>query len=267
MAPAMHTSEMSLTPGPDETLDPLVGTWDVFQLRRGHRGSTDDRLTSWRAVEARPKAERYLDLGAGVGTVGLTALWHLPEAHLTAVEAQDVSHELFKRTVAHNGLQERVTAVLGDIRDPALFPEGTQFDLITGSPPYIPVGHGTMSPHSQKAHCRIEIRGGLEVYCEAARRWMAPDGRFAFVMLAQDERSERFPEEAGLKIVERTDITFRANQGRFICVCVCAHAEVDVPRVHRTLHVRGEDGQWTDAYTRVVHGLRDFPPERRPDRG
>jgi tRNA1(Val) A37 N6-methylase TrmN6 len=257
-----------LETGPDdESLDPLVGTWDVLQLRRGHRGSTDDRLTAWRALAARPDARRYLDLGAGVGTVGLTALWHLPEAHLTAVEAQQVSHELFVRTVAHNHLEERVRAVHGDIRDPALFADDTRFDLVTGSPPYTPVGHGTMSPHSQKAHCRMEIRGGLEVYCEAARRWMAPDGRFVFVMLANDERTERFPIEAGLRVVERTDVTFRDEQGAFIAVCVCAHAEVPealAPRVDRTLTVRGADNAWTDAYTKVMHGLRDFPPERRP---
>lgn len=254
-----------LTTGPeDETLDPLVGNWDVLQLRKGHRGSTDDRLTSWRALAVRPEATRYLDLGAGVGTVGLTTLWHLPKAHLTAVEAQEVSHELFKRTVAHNQLTDRVEAIKGDIRDPHLFPAGTTFELITGSPPYTPVGSGTMSPHSQKAHCRMEIRGGLEVYCEAARRWMDPDGRFIFVMLAGDERTERFPVEAGLRVVERTNVTFRDEQGAFIAVCVCAHAEVDVPRVDRTLTVRGADNEWTSEYTAVVHGLRDFPPERRP---
>ncbi len=251
----------------DETLDPLVGTWDVLQLARGHRGSTDDRLTAWRAVAARPDARSYLDLGAGVGTVGLTALWHLPDAHLTAIEAQEISHDLFVRTIAHNGLAGRVRAVLGDIRDSSILEEGCQYELITGSPPYIPVGHGTVSPHPQKAHCRIEMRGGLEVYCEAAKRWLAPGGRFVYVMLAADERTERFPVEAGLQIVERTDVTFRDDQGRFIAVVVCGHAEESgVERVDRHLQVRGPDGRWTPEYTRVVHGLRDFPPERRPQR-
>lgn len=250
----------------DETLDPLVGTWDVFQLARGHRGSTDDRLTAWRAVAARPHARSLLDLGSGVGTVGLTALWHLGDAHLTALEAQEASHALFRRTVEHNGLGSRVTSVLGDLRDPGALGPDAQFELVTGSPPYIPVGHGTMSPHSQKAHCRIEIRGGLEGYCAAARRWMAPGGRFAYVMLANDERTERFPVEAGLQIVERTDIAFRSSQGAFIAVCVCAHGEEDAgPRVERTLTVRDGSGEWTPEYTSVVHGLRDFPPERRPE--
>ena len=250
-----------------ETLDPLVGTWDVLQLARGHRGSTDDRLTAWRAVACRPDATSYLDLGAGVGTVGLTALWHLPSAHLTAIEAQDISHRLFVRTVAHNGLQDRVRAVHGDIRAADTLEAGARYELITGSPPYIPVGHGTVSPHPQKAHCRIEIRGGLEVYCAAAKRWLAPGGRFVYVMLAADDRTERFPVEAGLQVVERTDVTFREDQGRFIAVVVCAHAEeAGIRRVDRTLQVRGPDGEWTPEYTDVVHGLRDFPPERRPTR-
>lgn len=253
--------------GPDETLDPLVGHWDVIQLAKGHRGSTDDRLTAWRAIETMPKAKKYLDLGAGVGTVGLTALWHLPDAHLTAVEAQEVSHALFRRTVTHNGLDVRVHAIHADIRDPELFEPGTKFELLTGSPPYQPPGHGIISPHSQKAHCRVELRGGLEVYCEAARRWMAPGGRFVFVMLAADERTERFPIEAGLRVVERFDVTFRSDQGPFVAVCVCAHQEEDVPRVDHQLTVRGEDGEWTSAYTDVMFGLRDFPPERRPSRG
>ncbi|MEZ4321080.1 MAG: methyltransferase [Myxococcota bacterium] len=249
---------------PDETLDPLVGNWDVVQLARGHRGSTDDRLTAWRAISVRPEATDLLDLGAGVGTVGLTALWHLPNASLVAIEAQEVSHRLFRRTVEHNGLQHRVQAIHGDIRDPSVLPEGRRFGLVTGSPPYTPVGSGTISPHPQKAHCRMEIRGGLEVYCEAARRWMAPGGRFVFVMLANDERTERFPVEAGLAIVERTDVTFREEQGPFIAVVVCAHAEEAVPRVTHQLTVRGPDNEWTEPYTRVMHGLRDFPPERRP---
>lgn len=251
-----------MTLGPDETLDPLVGHWDVLQLAKGHRGSTDDRLTAWRAVAHRPEARSYLDLGAGVGTVGLTALWHLPQAHLTALEAQEVSHELFKRTVEHNGLGDRVRAILGDMRDPSVL-DGS-FELITGSPPYMPIGSGLLSPHSQKAHCRSELRGGLEVYCAAARRLLAPGGRFAYVMLAQDARTARFPEEHGLRIVEWTEVTFRHDQGPFIAVVVCARDEDPGERVDRTLTVRGPDGRWTDAYTQVVFDLRDFPPERRP---
>src|SRR5215510_13753048 len=97
----------------DLTLDTLAGDWRIFQLRSGHRFSADDLLTAWAAVRAKPAAlacVRLLDLGAGVGSVGLLALWKLsPTGHLTMVVVQAVSHALACRTVAYNCLTERVT--------------------------------------------------------------------------------------------------------------------------------------------------------------
>jgi tRNA1Val (adenine37-N6)-methyltransferase len=88
----------------DITLDILAGRWRIFQLCRGHRFSTDDLLTAWTAVRARPEARRLLDLGAGLGSVGLLALWKLPtDGHLTMVEVQEVSHALARRLVIDGG--------------------------------------------------------------------------------------------------------------------------------------------------------------------
>ena len=100
----------------ETTIDRLVGDWRIVQLRTGHRFSTDDFLTAWLAVDAHPKALRLLDLGAGIGSVGLMTLYHLShEAHLTMVEAQEVSHALAMETVRLNALSN-VTAILGDLR-------------------------------------------------------------------------------------------------------------------------------------------------------
>ena len=41
---------------PDEiTLDKLIGTWKIFQLKRGHRFSVDDQMTAVLAAELAPK--------------------------------------------------------------------------------------------------------------------------------------------------------------------------------------------------------------------
>jgi tRNA1(Val) A37 N6-methylase TrmN6 len=62
-------------PGADAvSRDSLAGGWRIYQLRRGHRFSADDLLTAWAAVEARPEARTLLDLGAGIGSVGLVSL-------------------------------------------------------------------------------------------------------------------------------------------------------------------------------------------------
>ena len=82
------------------TLDLLAGDWRIFQLHDGHRFSTDDLLTAWTAARAQPTARRLLDLGAGIGSVGLLILWRLAnDAHLSMVEVQALSHELAARTV------------------------------------------------------------------------------------------------------------------------------------------------------------------------
>lgn len=244
---------MQLQPGPEETLDALVGPWRVFQLRRGHRFSTDDLACAWRASLAAPQARRVLDLGCGVGSVGLSTLYRLPaDATLVAVEAQEVSAGLARRTVALNGLSDRVRVVHGDLRDATVLDgvaEPGSFELVTGSPPYKPLGTGVVSPVPQRAGARMELRGSVYDYCRAAARWLAPGGRFCFVMIADDPRTEDAPIQAGLRVIERWDYVFAAGRAPLIATLVCAReGEAEGPRVGGQLVVRGDDGEWTDAY-------------------
>lgn len=161
----------------EETLDRIVGDWHVYQLRRGHRFSVDDQLTAWTAFQAAPQAQRVLDLGCGIGSVGLMTLFHLPEgATMVGVEVQKVSFDLASRSVAHNGLAERVELVHQDLRE---FHRDERFPLITGSPPYIPPDKGVHSPHPQRAGARMELRGDVFDYCRAAARHLADGGVFA----------------------------------------------------------------------------------------
>ncbi|MBX3264582.1 MAG: hypothetical protein KF782_33230, partial [Labilithrix sp.] len=78
------------------TVDGLTSTYRIFQRKKGHRHSTDDLLTGWYALDKLPllgrPVRRHLDLGTGIGTVGLLVLPGTPpDAHPTCIEAQDVS--------------------------------------------------------------------------------------------------------------------------------------------------------------------------------
>lgn len=244
---------MQLDPTPDESLDRLVGDWSILQLKRGHRFSTDDLVCAWRATLAVPNARRLLDLGCGIGSVGLSALYRLPsDAVLVGIEAQEISIALARRTVARNGLSDRVRLVHGDLRDPdVLGPDlvGGGFDLVTGSPPYIPLGKGHVSPVPQRAGARMELRGSVYDYCRAARRYLAPGGRFCFVMAAADPRTEDAPVQAGLRVVERWDYVFARGRDPLVATLVCARAEDEAPdRIEGRLVIRGDDGEWTPEY-------------------
>src|SRR5687767_4661120 len=87
-----------ISAAPDETLDALSGFFRIFQLRDGHRFSTDDILTAWFGSTSAPCAARVLELGSGIGTAGMIAAWRLPAAFFVTVEAQDVSVGLAKKS-------------------------------------------------------------------------------------------------------------------------------------------------------------------------
>lgn len=165
--------------GEPVTIDALTGAWKLAQREKGHRHSVDDVLTADFAVEQAPDARGLVDLGSGIGGVGLLALWRLPQASLIAIEAQAVSFALLQANIEGNGLADRVTAIHGDLRTTYL---ELSADLITGSPPYFPVGTGIIPADSQKAHARFELRGGVEAYCAAAASLMDERSVFCFCM-------------------------------------------------------------------------------------
>jgi len=246
--PTKSPRQMPLPDDAEITFDTIAGDWGIHQLKRGHRFSADDMLTAWLACELAPEATLQLDLGAGIGSVGLMSLWRLPpHARLVMVEAQTVSHELAKRSVAANGLEERVELRLGDLRDPASVPERDHFPLVTGSPPYIPPGRGVASPHPQRAACRMELRGDIFDYAATAARAVTPDGLFVFCHAASDPRPEQALAAAGLHLRVRQEVYFRASQAPTIALFAAGRAPAPaVPRA--PLVIRDADGVFTEDY-------------------
>lgn len=191
------------------TDDALAGDLRVFQRKHGHRYSLDDTLTAWVAARARRDARCALDLGCGIGSVLLMLAHALPQARLFGLEAQAQSFDLATQNIARNGLGARVSATYGDLRDMAkldalVADNGGRFELVTGTPPYLPKEHGTLPPDPQKAHARFELRGGVEAYVAAAARVLAPGGTFVVCAGARgDQRVHDAAGEHGLHVHEK----------------------------------------------------------------
>ncbi len=199
---------------------------------------------------ARPDATALLDLGCGIGSVGLMTLWHLPAAAvLVGVEVQAISVELARRTVLHNGLQERVVVKHQDLRS---FRSEQRFPLITGSPPYIPPDKGVHSPHPQRAGARMELRGNVFDYCRAAAAHLESSGVFAMCHAGQDPRPPKAIEEAGLRLLHRREVFFREGKPPTIALYL-AGWEGDVEEVE-PLVIRDAGGQQTEEYL-AIRGL------------
>ncbi len=156
---------------------------------------------------------RTLDLGCGIGSVLQMVAWAFPNTVSVGVEAQAVSVGLARRSVRYNGGEDRVTVREGDLRDASTVPEGAVFDLVTGTPPYLPLGDGIVSDRVQCGPCRFETRGGVADYVHAMARTLAVNGRAALCQATRDlDRVGAAVQEAGLTVLRRRDVHGRAGR-------------------------------------------------------
>jgi tRNA1(Val) A37 N6-methylase TrmN6 len=237
-----------------ETLDAISGHFRIFQLRAGHRFSTDDVLTAWYGTSWAPCARRLLDLGSGIGSVGMIAAWRLPGARCVTVEAQEESVRLARKSAEYNGLTDRCDIRLGDFRDGRTLRGDERFDLVLGSPPYFPVGTGVEGDHPQKVACRFELRGDVGDYARAAAAHLEPGGLFACVFPEeQRERVERAAADASLVIVRRRPVVFRAPEPPLVSLFAMMRAS-DLPA---SLHGR----TWTEPALTIRTAEGDVHPE------
>ncbi len=206
--PVFDAAEPHLSPSPDETLDALCGHFRIFQLKKGHRFSTDDVLTAWYGTSWCPSAQKALDLGSGIGSVGMIAAWRLQGTQFVTIEAQEVSVALAKRSARLNGLEKRYEIRQGDFRTPQCLDPNEKFDLILGSPPYFPLKTGVLGNHAQKITCRFEVRGSILDYCEHAARHLQWGGLFACVFpIHPPEQLQRIQQAA--RSYELTMVRYR----------------------------------------------------------
>jgi tRNA1Val (adenine37-N6)-methyltransferase len=240
------------------SIDGLTAGWTIVQRRKGHRHSTDDLLTGWYAAETAPAATRLLDLGAGIGGVGLLALWRAPaSATLVAIEAQEISHALLLDNITRNGLTDRVRAICDDLRHVRL---SDRFDLVTGSPPYWDVSEGVLPTDPQKVHARFEMRGDIRDYALCARAHLSPGGRFVFCFpTVQRARAEAAVTAAQLSVIRSRDVIPRAGAAPLFSLFACRLAEEPgEPAVLEAPHtVRDSEGNPTamHAAARATFGL------------
>jgi tRNA1Val (adenine37-N6)-methyltransferase len=220
--------------------------WLIAQRKNGHRHSIDDVLTAWYALQVSPPVTEHLDLGTGIGTVGLLTLWGMgPGARLTCVEAQEISYRLLQSNLDANGIRHRVDCSHGDLRELALV---RRFPLITGSPPYFPASAGVVPQDTQKAHARFELRGDVSDYAKAAVKHLAPGGWFVLCFpFPQKQRALDGIAAAGLAAVRLRDVIPRESLAPLFSLIACRHrAEVEQGmEVEPPLTVREHSGRLT----------------------
>lgn len=250
----------------NETLDAISGHFRLYQLRDGHRFSTDDVLTAWYGTSWCPSPRTVLDLGSGIGSVGMIAAWRLQGARFVTIEAQAESVALAKKSARYNGLENRFEIRQGDFRDSKMLKPDEKFDLALGSPPYFPLGSGVEGDHPQKVACRFELRGDITDYCATAAAHLAKGGLFACVFpTGQLDRAIQAAAKAQLSIVRRRPVVLREGDAPLLSLFGMVLSE-HLPRAFRKqtwvepgLVIRQKDGRVHPEYSAMKLAI-GFPP-------
>ncbi|MDD4378257.1 MAG: methyltransferase domain-containing protein [Eubacteriales bacterium] len=157
------------------SFEKLSDTIDIC-VTKDHKFGTDAFLLSdFAGVQKNHKA---VDFGTGCGIIAM--LWFRfgsgpKEAY--CVDIQEKAIEQLKITIEHCKLQDRVTPVLGDIKDIKQLLPAEYFDVVTCNPPYKANKAGIISEMPSEKIARHETMCNIDDVCKAACRVLKFGGR------------------------------------------------------------------------------------------
>lgn len=162
----------------------LDGRLVLRQPRRGHRAGSDAILLA--AAIPDIGEGPLLDIGAGVGTIGLAVALAQPELRVVLLERDPDLAVLAAGNIALNHLKQRVAVVTGDIAGPAaaLGLKPASFACVAMNPPFYSFRETKASPVPNRRAAHV-AEDTLEPWFRAARRLLQPSGRIALIHRAE----------------------------------------------------------------------------------
>ncbi|MGB7973769.1 MAG: methyltransferase [Roseiarcus sp.] len=164
----------------------LGGRLMLVQPKRGHRVGTDAALLVAAAADGRQG--RIVDVGAGVGAVGLALAQLNPLASVDCLEIDPEAAALAERNAERNGLQSRTRVLRLDAlnskeRREAGLPESAS--CVVTNAPFFDAHAVRASPDEGKARAHVlghaEAGATLADWIRASLAILAPGGRFVMI--------------------------------------------------------------------------------------
>lgn len=165
---------------PDERLDDLqVKGYEIIQKPgRFCFGMDAVLLSSYAKVK---RGERALDLGTGTGILPILLEAKNPGLHYTGLEVQEESADMARRSVAHNGLENKIDIVTGDIKKASHIFGNDSYEVIVSNPPYMIGEHGLKNDNEALYIARHEALCTLDDLLRESAKVLKMKGRFYMV--------------------------------------------------------------------------------------
>jgi tRNA1Val (adenine37-N6)-methyltransferase len=214
-------------------------------------------LTNYCDIKSNSK---IADLGTGTGIIPILLSGKRNYSKAYAVEIQEEVAEMAKRSVALNGLQEKIEVLNIDLKDAGKYLEPNSFDAVISNPPYKLNNSGIVNPLDKKAISRHEIACTLEDVISTAAMLLKQYGRFYMV-----HRPDRLADIICLLRKYRLE----PKQIRFVHPKAAAKPNMVLIRASKNgnpelkfdppLYIYGDDGRYTeDVYD--IYGM-EIPEE------
>lgn len=199
--------------------------------------------------------KRMLDLGCGSGVVSLLLAERSPQVHGVGVDLQSAAVENARQNAILNGMENRLTFQLGDLRDYKKMAGAGAYDLVTANPPYFQVESG-FSAAGVAAVARQEHTCTLAEVCAAAGYFTRWGGRFALV-----HRPERLADivramtAAGLELKRLRFVQARPDAAPNLLLAEARRGAKPGLIVEPPLLLTNPDGGDTDEVKRIYHRI------------
>lgn len=235
-----------------ERLEPLSRNAGII-VGPGYSFNTDSVLLASFSMPA--SGEKCAELGTGCGILPLLWCLRARPAKIWAVEIQPEACSMARRSVAYNGMEDRVEVVEGDLRKlekSGAVPHG--LDLVACNPPYKESGTGVQSEDERARIARHEIACGLPDVAAAASSLLRWGGRFCCCM-----RPERLCDTlfhlrgAGLEPKRLRFVQQRKSKAPFLFLLQAARGGKPGMTVDPVLFVEAENGGMSEEM-KAVYG-------------
>jgi tRNA1Val (adenine37-N6)-methyltransferase len=223
----------------------------------GYRTNVDALLLAAFAGQHRRGTRHAIDLGAGVGAVGLS-LFHLGvSARVDFIERDPSLAALCRRNLAANGFESRGSVFVGDLERSlrSIAPELVHgASLVVANPPYVTPERDGRPPAHARSQARQRARhGDLAPFLRAAADALGRRGRACFVYPAHalvDVMA--LARDAGLEPKRVRFVHGKTNRPARVALIELAFAKAGGLVVDTPLIETGSDGKLSDEVARLV---------------
>ena len=241
-----------------ETVDGILdGRLKIIQKEKGYRFSIDAYLLAHFVYMN--KNDRVLDMGTGSGVIPIIVAHRYSCDKVVGIDIQEEMVDMARRSVALNGLGNKVDMISGDVRKIEARFDDQSFDVVIINPPYRKFGSGKINPDYQKSVARHEITGCLSDYLMASRYVLKKSGRVYMIYPASRLVELMFQmrlasiEPKRLQMVHSND----RSHGVFILVEGIKGRKEEIA-VLPPLFIHGENGAYSEAMNLLFRELSGF---------